>query len=101
MKKILSFLLSLTMLLSITGCNKNNDTSSADEPASSSESLVDVVTNESYYWSINENKAYNNDFIFSASTNESNSSLKVFVDNIELDAGNNHEVMGIIKYDLK
>ncbi len=90
----------LTMLLSITGCNKNNDTSSADEPTSSSESLVDVVTNESYYWSINENKAYNNDFIFSASTNESNSSLKVFVDNIELDAGNNHEVLGMIKYDL-
>ena len=90
----------LTMLLSIAGCNKNNNNSSNNEDVSSSENLVDVITNDNYYWSINENSAYSNDLIFSTSTNEKNSSLKVFIDEYELDAGSNHDVLGKIKYDL-
>ena len=97
MNKKITFVL-LAMLASIASCNKNNN--STNDEALSSENLVDVITNDNYYWAINEDNAYNNDFIFATSTNEKKSSLKVYVDENEIFEGTNHEVLGKIKYDL-
>ena len=97
MNKKITFVL-LAMLASIASCNKNNN--STNDETLSSENLVDVITNDNYYWAINEDNAYNNDFIFAASTNEKKSSLKVYVDENEIFEGTNHEVLGKIKYNL-